>query len=84
MLLYENILAYYSERSNAWCTTEGKAGKGFSPSSPNLSVHATAQHIRTVFTVSFVLAARAVCTSLSTQQPKHSKKTCLLFPIFKL
>lgn len=48
MLLYENHLAHRYGRSNTKCKREGKAGKGFSPSPPNLSVHATARYIRTV------------------------------------
>lgn len=46
---------------------EARQGKGFLLSSPNLSVHAGTWH-KDSFTVSFILAARAVCVSPHSSQ----------------
>lgn len=91
VLLYEKNLAHQHGRSNTNCKREGKAGKGFSPSSPTcLCSNSPGQKDR--FTVSFILAACAVYKSLSTQQLKSRKQTTkqqkkqpiILLPILKL
>lgn len=58
--------------------------QGFSPSSPNLSVHAAAQYISTVSpSPSFWQLVLFVRLSQHSNK-KHRKKPSLLFPIFKL
>lgn len=74
-IFYENNAARCYGRSNTKCKREGKAGKGFSPSSPNLSLHATARYIRTVsLSPSFWQLVLFICLSEHNSQSTGRKK----------